>query len=569
MEIKKLISNIVNEAVKKSDLAAFLSNKFSSESPKFNSLDPETKSTHTFGIIEAYKNIKSKLRTSNPAVFSFLQRHDGNHGTNLITIEQLNKITEIPYKQLMELLSVVGDFKPIAVDGDSKGFGGDDDETKLIKTFGTSGTKPTEGKVDTSKQMWGSPKNTVINEDGFRVYHIKDQTQAIRMGYYYQTLHLKQYRDLKIGKSYGDDFEVRPPWNVTFRKGFEEKNTIGTSIISHGFNKWSSFRSAHEASIYFVIDESRNPFEDILTNGKYFMSVIEALNDGGYQLRSMLNDGSLLLNWKKLVEIYPKLEGHEEAFVYHDFSPEELVEPMEIDTSFNEYPESKNYIGKQLPDVQIAWFKEGNDITKALTWKSMTVPVRLAYIDTITAYNVFEKISNEDLLNEMLRGVVSQGGKFFSTILNDKMVSIGKKGLSFLTHHYNQLKYEVEFIGKRNPLRVIYKSKSKDPSKDGLMGIFDTQKGQWFQSNGIKYDGRYELTNKLRKKDKNAKTYLIFELTASDNGDKFYIVNDEPFVSEKTHHGYFYSLKAYNKFIMDFIDSEKPEPFKNPKTSLA
>jgi hypothetical protein len=199
----------------------------------------------------------------------------------------------------------------------------------------------------------------------------------------------------------------------------------------------------------------------------------------------------------------------------------------------------------------------------------MTVPVRLAYIDTITAYNVFEKISNEDLLNEMLRGVVSQGGKFFSTILNDKMVSIGKKGLSFLTHHYNQLKYEVEFIGKRNPLRVIYKSKSKDPSKDGLMGIFDTQKGQWFQSNGIKYDGRYELTNKLRKKDKNAKTYLIFELTASDNGDKFYIVNDEPFVSEKTHHGYFYSLKAYNKFIMDFIDSEKPEPFKNPKTSLA
>jgi len=71
MEIKKLISNIVNEAVKKSDLAAFLSNKFSSESPKFNSLDPETKSTHTFGIIEAYKNIKSKLRTSNPAVFSF------------------------------------------------------------------------------------------------------------------------------------------------------------------------------------------------------------------------------------------------------------------------------------------------------------------------------------------------------------------------------------------------------------------------------------------------------------------------------------------------------------------
>jgi hypothetical protein len=417
--------------------------------------------------------------------------------------------------------------------------------------------------------MWASPKNTVVNEDGFRVYHIKDQTQAIRMGYYYQTLHLKQYRDLKIGKSYGDEFEVRPPWNVTFRKGFEEKNSIGSSIISHGFNKWSSFRSAHEASIYFVIDESRNPFEDILTNGKYFMSVIEALNDGGYQLRSMLNDGSLLLNWKKLVEIYPKLEGHEEAFVYHDFSPEELVEPMEIDTSFNEYPESKNYIGKQLPDVQIAWFKEGNDITKALTWKSMTVPVRLAYIDTITAYNVFEKISNEDLLNEMLRGVVSQGGKFFSTILNDKMVSIGKKGLSFLTHHYNQLKYEVEFIGKRNPLRVIYKSKSKDPSKDGLMGIFDTQKGQWFQSNGIKYDGRYELTNKLRKKDKNAKTYLIFELTASDNGDKFYIVNDEPFVSEKTHHGYFYSLKAYNKFIMDFIDSEKPEPFKNSKTSLA
>jgi hypothetical protein len=562
MEIKKLISNIVNEAVKKSDLVTFLSNKFSSESPKFNSLDPETKSNHTFEIVEAYRNIKAKLRTSNPAVFSFLQRHDGNHGTNLITIEQLNKITEIPYKQLMELLSVTGDFKPIALDGDSKSFGGDDDEVKLIRTFGTSGNNPTQGKVEASKQMWGSPKNAVVNEDGFRVYHIKDQTQAIRMGYYYQTLHIKQFRDIKI--------EVRPPWNVTFRKDYQEKNSIGSSIISHGFNKWSSFRSAHEASIYFVIDESRNPFEDILTNGKYFMSVIEVLNDGGYQLRSMLNDGSLLLNWKRLVDLYPKLEGHEDSFVYHDFSPEELVEPMEIDTSFNEYPESKNYIGKQLPDVQIAWFKEGNDITKALTWKTMTVPVRLAYIDTITAYNIFEKISNEDLMNEMLRGVVAKGGKPFTTILNDKMISIGKKGLSFLTHHYNESKYEVEFIGKRTSTRVIYKSKSKDSSKDGLMGIFDTKKGKWFIGpDGIRYDARYGITNKLRKKDKNGKTYLIFELIASDNGDKFYIVNDEPFVSDKTHHGYFYSLKAYNKFLVDFIDSEKPEPYKNPKTSLA
>jgi hypothetical protein len=568
MGIEKLISNIVNEAVKKSDLAAFLINKWNSESPKFNSLDPETKSSHTLAIIESYQNIKSKIRPTNPAVFNFLQRHDGNHGSNLITIEQLNKITEVPFKELMELLSTVGDFKPLVSDDSSKVLG-DDDEVKLIKTFGTSGNKPTEGKVETSKQMWGSPKNAIVNEDGFRVYHIKDQTQAIRMGYYYQTLHLKQYRDLKIGKSYGDEFEVRPPWNVTFRKDFQEKNSVGSSIISHGFNKWSSFRTAHEASIYFVIDESRNPFEDILTNGKYFMSVIEVLNDGGYQLRSMLNDGSILLNWKKLVVLYPKLEGHEELFKYYDFTSEELIEPTEIDTSFNEYPESKNYIGKQLPEVQIAWFKEGNDITKALTWRTMTSPVRLAYIDTITSYNIFEKISNEDLMNEMLRGVVGKGGKTYATILNDKMVSIGKKSLSFLTHHYNELKYEVEFVGKRTPTRVIYKTKSKDSSKDGLMGIFDTKRGQWFQSNGIKYDSRYELSNRLRKKDKNGKTYLIFELTASDNGDKFYVVNDEPFVSGKTHDGYFYSLNAYNKFITDFIESEKPEPFKNSKTSLA
>ena len=131
MEIEKLISNIVNEAVKKSDLVTFLSNKFSSESPKFNSLDPETKSNHTFAIVEAYKNIKSKLRASNPATFNFLQRHDGNHGSNLITIEQLNKITEIPFKQLMDLLSTVGDFKPLVSDDSSKVLG-DDDETRRI-----------------------------------------------------------------------------------------------------------------------------------------------------------------------------------------------------------------------------------------------------------------------------------------------------------------------------------------------------------------------------------------------------------------------------------------------------
>jgi hypothetical protein len=93
----------------------------------------------------------------------------------------------------------------------------------------------------------------------------------------------------------------------------------------------------------------------------------------------------------------------------------------------------------------------------------MTTPVRLAYIDTITSYNIFEKISNEDLLNEMLKGVdrSGMGGKTFSTILNDKMVSIGKKSLSFLTHHYNELKYEVEFIGKRTPTRVIISPRVK------------------------------------------------------------------------------------------------------------
>ena len=562
MEIEKLISKIVSEAVKKSDLVTFLSNKFSSESPKFNSLDPETKSNHTFEIVQAYQNIKSKLKPSQPAVFSFLQRHDGNHGTNLITIEQLNKITEIPYKQLMELLSVVAGFKPIAVDGDLKLFGTDDD-VKLTRTFATSGSNPTQGKIELSKEMWASPKNAVINEDGFRVYHIKDQTQAIRMGYYYQTLHLKQYKDLKI--------DVRPPWNVTFRKDYQEKSSTGSSIISHGFNKWASFRGAHEASIYFVIDESINPLPlltddkpdvgGILNRGKYFMSIIEVHNGGGYQLRSMLNDGSLLLNWKKLVTIYPKLEGHEDKLVYQAFKPEELVEPMEVDTSFNEFPESKNYIGKQLPDVQIAWFKDGNDITNPITWRSMTVPVRLAYIDTITSYNIFEKISNVDLLNEMMRGVVTQRGTKFETILNDKMISIGKKGISFLTHHYNESKYgyEVEFIGKRKPTRVIYRT------KDNLMGIYDTKANKWFQSKGINYDDRFSEPIRLRKKDESGKSYLIFEFVAKDNGDKFYVVNDE--VGE--HRGYFYSLNAYNKFLADFINAEKPKPYKNPKTSLA
>jgi hypothetical protein len=573
MGIEKLISNIVNEAVKKSDLAAFLMNKWNSESPKFNSLDPETKSNHTFGIIEAYKNIKSKIRLSNAAVTNFLKRHDGDHGSNLITIEQLNKITEIPFRELMELLSTVGDFKPMVSDDSSKVLG--DDESKLIRTFGTSGNNPTEGKIETSKQMWYSPKNAVINEDGFRVYHIKDQTQAIRMGYYYQTFHLKQYRDLKL--------EVRPPWNVTFRKDFQERSSSGSSIVSHGFNKWSSFRTAHEASIYFVIDESINPFEDILNNGKYFMSVIEVHNDGGYQLRSMLNDGSVILNWKKLVSLYPKLDGHEESLKYYNFSPDELVEPTEIDTSFNEYPESKNYIGRQLPETQIAWFKDGNDITKASTWKYLTTPVRLAYIDTITSDNIFEKISNEDLMNEMLKGVVGKNGKRFETVLNDKMISIGKKNISFLTHHYYQSKYDVEFIGKRTPTRVVYSTISKDPSIDGLMGVFDTKTGKWFIGpTGIRYDARYKLTQNFRKKDVNGKTYLIFEFTSvipfvkddgiedkSTVGVKFYVVNDEPFVSDKTHHGYIIGESSYRDFIVDFIESKTPETFKGPKTSLA
>jgi hypothetical protein len=31
----------------------------------------------------------------------------------------------------------------------------------------------------------------------------------------------------------------------------------------------------------------------------------------------------------------------------------------------------------------------------------------------------------------------------------------------------------------------------------------------------------------------------------------------------------FKNIMIHNKFLVDFIDSEKPEPYKNPKTSLA
>lgn len=551
MDVKKIVSKYLNEAVK-SPIGGLVE-KWSVEYPAFGALDPTMKMDYADYIVKFHSSIKRKISIKDPTVYNFLKRHDGKHGTKLITLEQLKDVTAVPIQDLINFLNFYGGFKKLELGDDVASAGYvDDDEFKLTKIFNTSGLNPTNRKVEVSKAMWYSDENAIINDGGFRVYEIKNQTQAVRMGYYYQELHDKQNSLLKSLR-----LHTTAPWNVTLRKGYEHS---GSTNYRHGYNKWESFREARGFSFYFIIDDSIDPTTDILKTGKWHMASLQVTDYGGYQIESILNDGEIPLPWKKLVAKFPKLEPYRKLLQYHKFSEDELSEPTPGEPEiiiYNENPDSERYIGRQLPEIQIEYFKAGNDVTRVETWRTMTFEVRKAYIDTITRTNLIQKISNVELLKAITS---SKGG--INELLEDKLKSIGYDGVSHLMHHYIGLSYDVDYIGKKKSYFVVYKNKINQK-----YGLFNSKKGVWVKSKVTLYDDRFEI-NKSEcgsQKGSDGKRYKWIAFVAS-NGDRFYIVNDDFFGSlESMHIGYFFRAETWDLLKEQLF--EDPTKFK-PKGSI-
>ena len=568
MDIRKIVSKVLEEAISKKDVPPLILKKLIDVYPKFGTLPPEEQTSYVNNIIDRHDKLKPSINMDDSRVFNFLTRHDGSHGSKKITLDQLKDITQAPFPEIIDFLIFMGKFerhKSLSGDVD----GGEEEviakspeeerEEMLDTIFSENGVLKTPKKIESSKEMWMDSESAIINEDGVRVYKIVNETQSMRMGYYYQSIHVETFKAIRnLGPEYKS--YTKAPWCQTWRgKQVVEKDEKGNFLFDHSPSKWRQMREIHGYSFYFIIDDKINPLDDILKKGKWHMASLMVDEFGGYKIASLLNDGEVGVTWGELAKIYPPIGSHRDLFTNEEFSRDELQKAVEgVDSvekeedRITEREGSKREFARLLPEEQIAFIDAGNDITKVKSWKSMTKEVRIHYINSIDESNIGHKIGNSALLSEICK---TEG---FKEKLNRRVKNVVSKMMS----SYIKSDYDLDYMGKKNPTTNVYSSK-----RSGRMGIYDTIENSWVKKDGILYDDKFEKSKMYRYKDSDGKRYRVFEFISVIDGDKFYFVNDDPYVEsdkDSTHKGYIVSQKMFNKLKSEVFDVD-PRLFNKDK----
>lgn len=549
MSIKKIVSKILLEAsISKKDFPNIVRQKLMDVYPvSFNELTPEEQDKYINHIIVRHDQLKATMNVDNPIVNNFLLRHDGSHGSRKVELQQLQSLPQAPIAELIDLMNALGKFEKRNL---STGTGNELEKTeeeiekeKVDSIFLDADNKPTEKKLEYSKSMWEDSNTPIINENGVRVYYIKDQETSERFGYFYESIFKQQYKLVK-GDPQFSSVNISAPWCQVWRgssyRGYEIKDENGKFMYSHSQNKWGDMREDHRYTFYYLIDDKINPLENIVDKGQYHMVAIAVKPNGGIILSPMLNVGEISKSWSQLVEMYPELDSHRNLFENEEFDPSELkIQLKQGEIKISEIEGSPKEFARLTPDEQISWIQnEDKDIQKVKSWKAMAPAVRSAYIATITPSNLTHKIGN----HELYKIIISSG---FGQAINKKV----ENGVTKLALFYVGTDFDVAFLGKKVATTIVYSNK-----RTKYKGIFDTLEGRWVTKDGIIYDDRF--VNKEREGDitftDDGNTVTIYKFEA-DNGDKFYVIHDEG----KDHIGYIVSSQMYDSFRSDYLNDTK------------
>ena len=556
MNIKKIVSTVLSEAVSKKDFPKIVRQKLEDAYPtSFNELTPEEQDQYINSIITRHDVIKPLLNVDNSIVYNFLLRHDGTHGSKKVELQQLQSLPEAPIEELLELMVALskGKFEKkslsTATGVESEKSEEEIEKERVDEIFKENSNRPTEEKLEYSKSLWEDPSTALVNENGVRLYYIKDQETSERFGYYYESIFKKQFQIVKGDPKY-TNVDLRAPWCQVWRGesqyGYEVKDDNGRPLYSHSPNKWGQMREQIGYTFYYLIDDKIDPLQNVVEKGQWHMVAVAIKRNGAIILSPMLNAGEISKPWGEVIKMYPELEKYRNVFQSEEFEESELkvrLKQGEVRVSENEG--SPKEFARLSPDEQIIWIQQDNDITKVKSWKAMAPPVRIAYIGTIDASNYTHKISNWDLL----KAILSTEG--FASKINRRVPN----GVSKLVGFYINVDFNVAFSGKKTETTVVLSEK-----RTGKKGIFDTLKGGWVESGGITYSDKF--VNDERSGDivvTNDGDYILVYRFVSDDGNSFYIVNDEP--QTKQHIGYILSEKSYMNFRDEFLsDSTKFDP---------
>lgn len=491
-------------------------------------------------IFNRHEEVRKQINPTNPSVLSFLSRYDGQFGTKKYVLQDLPDISKFEIKDLIEFLQEFGKINLSL--GDDSSDKSEEREEELKKIFSENGVQKTNEKIEASKQMWMDPSSTIINEGDFRVYSILNQEQSIRMGYYYQSIHLKNFLE-NNGRG------MQPPWCVTWRgRDIKEYRTdengkrIGAPLFSHQGNMYRSYRVGEKRTFYFVIDDSR-PDTD-----QYHMSALQIEKNGTYRLTSMFNNGDNIKSWNEIVSIYPKLENHQDKIKSREMDEDEITTLSIIDR-ISETPNSPNEFARQNPDIKEQYIDARGTLKEPKSWETLSTELRIKYVDLMQINDAFQRFANFEFLRTVLK---TEG---FSAKVDRKLKILGvNEGISYLVN--NVMKTFVKGrVSLDNPnIRLLY---SRDRQKYGLHNATTLD---WVSLNGVEYDALYSNIDTQMWLDEEGNQYIIETYSKSNSTDNtsFYCVYPVEF-ERQSPDGHFLSHNSFLELSKNLTPAEDDE----------
>lgn len=500
MKFTNIVYDMVVEEVKNKSLINSLLAKWQTENESLTYQEVES-------LYEKFAGrIQNGIRIDKPEVLTFLNHFDGVHTKPKFPREPniLKDITKYTYSQIVFLI-------------DEYGLG--DGNVEQIDRFRVGNdVEPNDEIIDASKELWYSNNNTVINEDGFRLYGVPDQATAIKYGYYEGDMARKIHR--LFPQEYGFN-----QWCVT-------RYRINSNL-------WSNYRS-RRYTFYFAIDDNRNftqpteEGEEVQTpkfeKAKYYLSAIIVLNSSAseFKIADLQNNNEYDISWEKLVQLFPALDGKRELFKWKEYrEDQELVNPSDIRNKINEDRNSPYWFARMTKANKSAYIQNQGTLSDPDSWLSMDEDLRKLYIDTTTRNNLLDKFKSF----AFVKTILSNSGNKKS--LERRIGIIGfENGLNVIIDNIMRNGFAPYHTSLDNPNLKIYESNS-----DGKLGIFNTQTLSWLIKDGIEYEPFYNNIENLVYTDKNGNLYLVEVFSKSTVADdqSFYSVMNPGEDVEKCH----------------------------------
>ena len=527
MKIADLIFDLLIEEVKDKALLSFLLKKWYGETP--------TDGQRNEGefLVEKYILLKNSNRLGQQLlqIKTFLRRFNGFDPTNLTVPRSFD---------LKQMKFLIGEYDIVIPNFNTPPEQEVEVENPMFKGKNLPATKE---RIEASKNLWyTSNKNLIIDEGDFRVYTIPDQKSSIDFGYY----------EGHISKT--PTFENQP-------KSHMQWCTTRHMIDA---NLWSSYRNRERnRTFYFVIDETKNPeIQPNIEISQYYLSALQRTDDTTkkFRLTSILNNGSDPEFTKEdLIRLYPKLENHFDKFETVPFSRAELGvadgENIDVIELINEIPGNEYEFSTRTTEEKRQYIQRGKLIRKPISWELMSDGLKTHYIDTLeTQFHVNEKIGKE--LFEYIKNELPADLKKLDRRL--KILTLDGKqgvGVEYLNTKFIKEDHELTYTGKKNPNIKIYQNKNSH-----YFGIFDSIKGDWLESNGIKYDCTFVAEDSDFKETKDGATLLI-EKYINSGGVEFYTVHIGLSVSHEDSTARVFILSSQQYHSLGQLFDERPEDF--------